>query len=94
MIDNPLPTSPPQWEAAVLAFLTQHPNQTFSEVLCGLLMPDKATPGHDRSRSSREVDLDLEMKLKLKYSPLVREAIKSLSNDFCIYIDGDKYSAL
>mgnify|MGYP003385769575 FL=1 len=52
--------------------------QTFSAVLCGVL-------GGTGGRS---------MELKLQYAPLVREAISSLSNDFCIYIDGDKYSAL
>lgn len=65
----------------VLQHLKKHSSQRFSDILLGLLVSADCS-SHDNLR------------MQLKYTPLLREAIQSLSNDFCIYIDGDRYSAL
>ena len=82
----PQTPSASQVETAVLQYLTQHPCKTFSEIMTGLFMGGlfKVETFSDKT----------ELELKVLHAPLVREAIKSLSNDFCIYADGDKYSAL
>ena len=70
----------------VLEFLSKHPRQTFSQILSGVV----SSLSNGIVRCDAETDVDK----KIKYAPLLRTAIQSLSNDFCIYIDGDKYSAL
>jgi len=81
IVETPLPSGR-QLEASVLQFLTKHPRKTFSEIISGLLGGDAAAPSGQC------------LHMQATYAPQVREAIKCLSNDFCIYMDGDKYCAL